>query len=162
MEGCLIMGVTSNLGITYPASTDYVKDGATAMQTIADGIDTKIANSGYANQLAYVYSSVARPVPFAMSTKAVALAGSGVASGASVTQSLLFTASTRFTQPPVAHITVSAALTGSAFVVPRVTATATTGFTYAYYNVATTAQTWASLSADVTCIQMTNGNAYNN
>lgn len=33
-------GTTTNNGWTYPTSTDLVKDGATAIQTLADGIDT--------------------------------------------------------------------------------------------------------------------------
>lgn len=35
-------GTTTNYGWTYPSSTDYVKDGASAMQTIATGIDTTL------------------------------------------------------------------------------------------------------------------------
>lgn len=33
------MPTTTNLGVTYPSSTDYVANGATAMGTIATGID---------------------------------------------------------------------------------------------------------------------------
>lgn len=33
------MGTTSKMGINYPVSTEFVKDGATAMQTMADRID---------------------------------------------------------------------------------------------------------------------------
>ena len=33
-------GTTTNNGWTYPTNTDYVKDGATAIQTLATGIDT--------------------------------------------------------------------------------------------------------------------------
>lgn len=33
-------GTTTNNAWTYPTSTDLVKDGATAIQTLADGIDT--------------------------------------------------------------------------------------------------------------------------
>lgn len=33
------MPVTTNLNVTYPSSTDYVANGATAMGTIATGID---------------------------------------------------------------------------------------------------------------------------
>lgn len=33
------MPTTTNLGVTYPASTDFVTNGATAMGTIATGID---------------------------------------------------------------------------------------------------------------------------
>ena len=156
------MPTSSNLGITYPASTDYVKDGATAMGTITNGIDAKIANSTYPNQLAYVYSGVARPVPFATSTKSVALAGTSVASGAAVSATLTFVASTRFSQPPAMWITFSAFTSGSAFMVPRITNTTTGGFTFAYYNAGSGAATFASLSADTLAIQMVTGNAYNN
>lgn len=37
-------GTTTNNGWTYPTSTDYVKDGATAIQTLATGIDTSTGN----------------------------------------------------------------------------------------------------------------------
>jgi len=36
------MGTTANNGWTYPESTDLVKDGATAIQTLADDIDTTL------------------------------------------------------------------------------------------------------------------------
>jgi hypothetical protein len=156
------MPTSSNLGITYPASTDYVKDGATAMGTITNGIDAKIANSSYPNQLAYVTSGTARPVPFATSTKSVALAGTAVASGAAVSSTVTFTASTRFTQAPAMWITLSAAPGGSAFMVPRITNTTTGGFTFAYYNAGAGAATFASMTADTLAIQMVTGNAYNN
>jgi hypothetical protein len=156
------MPTSANLGITYPSSTDYVKDGATAMGTLTNGIDAKIANSGYPNQLAYVYSAVARPVPFATSTKSVALAGTAVASGASVSATVTFSASTRFTQAPAMWITLSAVPGGSGYVVPRIGSTTTGGFTYYYYNVGAAAATWASMAADTLAIQMVTGNAYNN
>lgn len=35
-------GTTTNNGWTYPTSTDLVKDGATAIQTLADGIDNSV------------------------------------------------------------------------------------------------------------------------
>jgi hypothetical protein len=35
-------GTTTNNGWDYPTSTDYVKDGATAIQTLADDIDTSV------------------------------------------------------------------------------------------------------------------------
>lgn len=41
-------GTTTNYGWTYPTSTDYVKDGATAIQTLATGIDTTSAGSNLA------------------------------------------------------------------------------------------------------------------
>lgn len=41
-------GTTTNYGWTYPTSTDLVKDGATAIQTLATGIDTTSAGSNAA------------------------------------------------------------------------------------------------------------------
>lgn len=38
-------GTTTNYGWTYPTSTDYVKDGATAIQTVATGIDTTLGTA---------------------------------------------------------------------------------------------------------------------
>jgi hypothetical protein len=35
-------GTTTNNGWDYPTSTDYVKDGATAIQALADDIDTSV------------------------------------------------------------------------------------------------------------------------
>lgn len=40
------MPTTSAFGWTYPASTDLVKDGATAMGTLATGIDTSLKRHG--------------------------------------------------------------------------------------------------------------------
>jgi len=40
------MGTTTNNGWTYPESTDLVKDGATAIQTLADDIDTTLGVYG--------------------------------------------------------------------------------------------------------------------
>lgn len=37
-------GTTTNYGWTYPTSTDYVKDGASAIQTLATGVDTSLFN----------------------------------------------------------------------------------------------------------------------
>ena len=36
-------GTTTNYGWTYPTSTDLVKDGATAIQTAVQGVDTSMA-----------------------------------------------------------------------------------------------------------------------
>lgn len=38
-------GTTTNYGWTYPTSTDYVKDGATAIQTVATGVDTTLGTA---------------------------------------------------------------------------------------------------------------------
>ena len=39
-------GTTSAFGWDYPTSTDFVKDGATAIQTLADDIDTSLKRHG--------------------------------------------------------------------------------------------------------------------
>lgn len=44
-------GTTSNYGFPYPTSTDYVRNGATAIQSLADGIDAFISDSEAANKL---------------------------------------------------------------------------------------------------------------
>lgn len=51
-------GTTTYYGISYPTSTDYVKDGATAMQTIADGFDSVVAIPTYNNQTGTSYTFV--------------------------------------------------------------------------------------------------------
>jgi hypothetical protein len=44
-------GTTSNYGFPYPTNTDYVRNGATAIQSLADGIDAFISDSEAANKL---------------------------------------------------------------------------------------------------------------
>lgn len=51
-------GTTTYYGISYPTNTDYVKDGATAMQTIADGFDSAVAIPTYNNQTGTTYTFV--------------------------------------------------------------------------------------------------------
>lgn len=51
-------GTTTYYGISYPTATDYVKDGATAMQTIADGFDSAVAIPTYNNQTGTTYTFV--------------------------------------------------------------------------------------------------------
>ena len=38
------MPTTSNFGWTTPADTDYVKDGALAIRTLGNGIDTSLVD----------------------------------------------------------------------------------------------------------------------
>ncbi|NDA64622.1 MAG: hypothetical protein EBX50_21715, partial [Chitinophagia bacterium] len=47
------MPSTTNFGWTTPADTDYVKDGASAIRTLAGGIDTSMAQlkGGTAGQI---------------------------------------------------------------------------------------------------------------
>lgn len=44
-------GTTSNYGFPYPTSTDYVRNGAAAIQSLADGIDAFISDSEATNKL---------------------------------------------------------------------------------------------------------------
>ena len=51
-------GVTTFYGVTYPSSTDYVKDGATAIQTVATGFDSAVAIPTYNAQTGATYTFV--------------------------------------------------------------------------------------------------------
>jgi hypothetical protein len=56
------MGTTTNNGWTYPESTDLVKDGATAIETLADDIDTTLgvyATPGLVKLQTVTFSGVA-------------------------------------------------------------------------------------------------------
>lgn len=56
-------GTTTYFGITYPTNTDYVKDGASAMQTIATGFDSAVAIPTYNNQTGTTYTFVLADTP---------------------------------------------------------------------------------------------------
>jgi len=85
-------GTTTNFGITYPTSTDLVKDGATAIQTVATGFDTRLGDvTNYPNQIVNVVSGVSRPVAYASNTGQVTFTGSATISFAAG----------RFSQPPL-------------------------------------------------------------
>jgi hypothetical protein len=49
-------GTTTYLGISYPTSTDYVKDGASAIQTVATGFDSAVAIPTYNAQTGTTYT----------------------------------------------------------------------------------------------------------
>jgi hypothetical protein len=51
-------GNTTYFGIQYPSSSDYVKDGATAIQTVADGFDSAVAIPTYNAQTGTTYTFV--------------------------------------------------------------------------------------------------------
>lgn len=51
-------GTTQYFGISYPTATDYVKDGAQNMQTIAEGFDSAVAIPTYNNQTGTTYTFV--------------------------------------------------------------------------------------------------------
>lgn len=56
MDGSLMSGTTTYFGITYPTSTDLVKDGASNMQTIATGFDSAVAIPTYNAQTGTTYT----------------------------------------------------------------------------------------------------------
>lgn len=88
---------TTNFGWTVPTSTDYVKDGATAIQTAVQGVDTRFGDTAsFPNQLVNKVSGVSRPIAFSMQ------AGTAVSTTTGVT--VTFTAS-RFTQAPLVTAT---------------------------------------------------------
>jgi len=49
-------GTTNFYGISYPTSTDYVKDGAVAIQTVATGFDSAVAIPTYNAQTGATYT----------------------------------------------------------------------------------------------------------
>jgi hypothetical protein len=49
-------GTTTYYGISYPTSTDYVKDGASAIQTVATGFDSAVAIPTYNAQTGTIYT----------------------------------------------------------------------------------------------------------
>ena len=51
-------GNTTWFGVQYPSSSDYVKDGATAIQTVADGFDSAVAIPTYNAQTGSTYTFV--------------------------------------------------------------------------------------------------------
>jgi hypothetical protein len=51
-------GTTTFYGISYPTSTDYVKDGASAIQTVATGFDSAVAIPTYNAQTGATYTFV--------------------------------------------------------------------------------------------------------
>jgi hypothetical protein len=51
-------GTTNFYGISYPTSTDYVKDGAVAIQTVATGFDSAVAIPTYNAQTGTSYTFV--------------------------------------------------------------------------------------------------------
>ena len=51
LEGNKMAGTTPNYGFPYPTSTDYVRDGATAIESLADAIDAFVSDSEASNKL---------------------------------------------------------------------------------------------------------------
>jgi hypothetical protein len=140
-------GVTTNFGITYPTGTDLVKDGATAIQTVATGFDSRLGNAAvYPNQIVNVVAGVSRPVPYATQ------AGVAVFTG---TATITWAVSTRFTVTP--HVLVTIQGTSVTRTSAGVSAVTTTSFSASVYNgnaISGTSATVAYLG-----IQMLSGNA---
>jgi hypothetical protein len=95
---------TPNFGFDVPTSTDYVKDGATAIETLGDDIDDRFGDiTNFPNQLVNKVSGVSRPIPFSMSA--------GICTATSGGTSVTFPAS-RFTQAPIMTLQRSTARGG--------------------------------------------------
>jgi len=155
-------GNTTNFNIAYPTSTDYVKDGATAIQTVATGFDTRLGDvTTYPQQIVNVVSGVSRPIAYAMSTGRFNVSGTSVAVGASVNVTVAFTRSTRFNDTPVMSLTQSNLPGGSGALIVKCTGVSATGFTAYVYNVSVAAATFSSVQFDFIAVQMTKNNSEN-
>jgi hypothetical protein len=128
-------GTTTNFGFDYPTSTDYVKDGATAIQELADDVDARFGDdANYPDQIVNVVSGVSRPVAYAMA------AGTGTATftaAASSSVAVTFPAS-RFTEAPIVTCAFQQLTGGGQFWVHRIDAPTTSGTTFrlSTYNAA--------------------------
>jgi hypothetical protein len=98
---------TTNFGFDIPQSSDYVKNGATAIAELGQDIDTRFGNvATYPNQIVNVVSGVSRPIAYATSAGTAAPVFTASTTG---TVTVTFAAS-RFTQAPLISIlNVSAA-----------------------------------------------------
>ncbi|CAB4168363.1 hypothetical protein UFOVP1654_9 [uncultured Caudovirales phage] len=140
-------GTTTNFGISYPTSTDLVKDGATAIQTVATGFDTRLGDvTTYPNQIVNVVSGVSRPVPYATQAGVAVLTGTATVTWAS---------STRFTQTP--HVMVTIQGTSVTRTSCGVSAVTTTSFSISVYNGTSISGTTATVA--YIGIQMTSANS---
>jgi len=148
-------GTTTNFGITYPTNTDYVYLGANAIQTVAQGFDTRLGDvTNYPDQIVNKVSGVSRPVPYATSSN---LASAVYSTSTNASVAVTFPAS-RFTQAP--QVTVSPATNSnvSKQSVAIAHSTATSGFTInLYYVIGTNVS--ATVSVYWTAVQMTSGSA---
>jgi hypothetical protein len=135
---------TPNFGFAVPTSTDYVKDGAVAIETLGDDIDERFGDvTNYPNQIVNRVSSVSRPLPFAMQAGQAAITGSATVTWANAT---------RFTQTPLLQVSV---VNGNVNRLKVVASSVTsTSFTLAVYAGGTTLST-TSAAIDYLGIQMT-------
>lgn len=147
---------TPQFGWAVPTSTDLVKDGALAIETLGDAIDARFGNlATYPNQIVNVVSGVSRPIPFAMSAGTAAPVWTANANAANITVTF---AASRFTQAPMITITNNAStgsLIGSTY---RAFSVTSASFTLASTAVAATSVTG---SAFWVAVQMTSASASN-
>jgi hypothetical protein len=138
---------TPNFGWDVPTSTDYVKDGATAIETLGDDIDARFGDiTNFPNQIVNVVSGVSRPVSFSMSAGAGTTNGSGVLT-------VTFPAS-RFTQAPLIVATV-ASTSGSLYATTLAHASVTTTGATIFSGNSTNAAARASVPLNWLALQMT-------
>jgi len=155
-------GTTTNFGITYPTDTDYVYLGAQAIQTVAQGFDTRLGNQAtYPNQIVNVVSGVSRPLPYAISAGKLNISGTSVATGAAATATITFASSTRFSVAPVVIVSQSSLPAGSGLLIAKASGVSGTGFTASLYNAQSTAATWTNAEFGYIAIQMTSASASN-
>jgi len=144
---------TPNFGWSVPVSTDLVKDGAVAIETLGDAIDARFGNlATYPNQIVNVVSGVSRPLPFAISA---GIATPSWSSQTTTTVTVTFAAS-RFTQGPMIVLTnVSAvgSLIGSTY---RALSITSSSFTISATAVASATATGA---CEWIAVQMTSASA---
>jgi len=148
-------GTTTNFAISYPTSTDLVTNGATAIQTVAQGFDTRLGDvANYPNQIVNVVSSVSRPVAYASQ------AGTGTATftaAATSSVAVTFTAG-RFTQNPIVTCAFEQPSGSGTFWVHRMDAPSTSGTTFrlSTYNASTIT---ATVKVNFLATQMTSAAA---
>ena len=145
---------TPNFGFDVPTSTDYVKDGALAIETLGDDIDARFGDiTNYPDQIVNVVSGVSRPIPYATSAGTVTVSAPS-ALNTLQTASVTFPAS-RFTQAPL--VVVAAVNTATNARVVKADAVTTSGFTAGQWQL--TGGTLQSTGVHWTAIQMTSAAA---
>ena len=139
-------GTTTNFSISYPTSTDLVTNGATAIQTVAQGFDTRLGDvTNYPNQIVNVVSGVSRPLPYASNTGQATFTGSATIS---------FAAS-RFSQAPL----VQAMLVSTANSATSVTCNTSTTGSITFYTWAGAVACAVSRTVNWHAVQMTSASA---
>jgi hypothetical protein len=90
---------TPQFGWPVPTSTDYVADGAVAIEALGDAIDGRIGDvTNFPNQIVNRPSTTSYPIPF--SSSAGNLGNVSLGAGASNNTTVTF-ATGRFTQTPI-------------------------------------------------------------